>query len=53
MEVVYQREPEDNELDRSLIAGVDFGIDNLMTVTSNRVGFVPLAVNGRSLKSIN
>jgi putative transposase len=53
VEVVYEREPETNDLDSSLIAGVDFGIDNLMLVTSNRVGFVPLAVNGRSLKSIN
>jgi putative transposase len=53
VEVVYEREPETNDLDSSLIAGVDFGIDNLMLVTSNLAGFVPLAVNGRSLKSIN
>jgi putative transposase len=53
VEVVYEQEPEENDLDHSLMAGVDLGIDNLMTVTSNRVGFVPLAVNGRSLKSIN
>jgi putative transposase len=53
VEVVYEREPETNDLDSSLIAGVDFGVDNLMTVTSNLAGFMPLAVNGRSLKSIN
>lgn len=53
VEVVYEREPEANDLDRALVAGVDLGIDNLMTVTSNRPGFVPLVVNGRSLKSIN
>jgi putative transposase len=53
VEVVYEREPDENDLDSNLIAGVDFGIDNLMLVTSNRAGFVPLAVNGRSLKSIN
>jgi transposase len=53
VEVVYEREPEENALDSNLIAGVDFGSDNLMTVTSNRVDFVPLAVNGWSLKSSN
>jgi putative transposase len=53
VEVVYEREPEANDLDTDLIAGVDFGMDNLMTVTSNLAGFVPLAVNGRTLKSIN
>jgi putative transposase len=53
VEVVYEREAEANDLDATLVAGVDFGIDNLMLVTSNLAGFVPLAVNGRSLKSIN
>jgi putative transposase len=53
VEVVYERQPDEHDLDQSLVAGVDFGIDNLMLVTSNLAGFVPLAVNGRSLKSIN
>ena len=53
VEVVYERKAEANDLDATLVAGVDFGIDNLMLVTSNLAGFVPLAVNGRSLKSIN
>ena len=53
VEVVYERPPDGHDLDQSLVAGVDFGIDNLMLVTSNLAGFVPLAVNGRSLKSIN
>ena len=53
VELVYKQAVTDNNLDSQLIAGVDLGIDNLMTVTSNQVGFVPIAVNGRSLKSIN
>ena len=53
VELVYEQAVTDNNLDSQLIAGVDLGIDNLMTVTSNQVGFVPIAVNGRSLKSIN
>jgi putative transposase len=33
--------------------GIDIGIDNLTTLTSNKVGFVPRLVNGRPLKSMN
>ena len=50
---MYERQPTAHDLDTGLIAGVDLGVDNLMTVTSNLAAFVPLTVNGRSLKSIN
>ena len=53
VEVIYERQPEENNLDPALIAGVDLGIDNLMTVASNQADFVPYLVNGRTLKSIN
>ena len=53
VEVVYERQSAANDLDTGLIAGVDLGVDNLLTVTSNLAAFVPLTVNGRSLKSIN
>jgi len=53
VEVVYEREPEEHDLDEDLIAGVDLGIDNLITLTSNQPGFMPVVVNGRGLKSIN
>ena len=53
IEIVYEREPEEHDLDETLIAGVDLGIDNLITLTSNQPGFVPVVVNGRGLKSIN
>lgn len=35
------------------IAGIDIGLNNLATITSNQKGFVPLIINGKPLKSIN
>jgi putative transposase len=53
LEIVYQ--VRDHEISQSteLIAAIDLGIDNLMTVTSNVPGFKPVLVNGRPLKSMN
>jgi putative transposase len=53
VEIVYARETEAHDLDEDRIAGVDLGIDNLITLTSNQLGFVPVVVNGRGLKSAN
>jgi putative transposase len=53
VEVVYQQQETQADVDRSLIAGVDIGLNNLAAVTSNKPGFVPLLVNGRPLKSQN
>lgn len=53
VEVVYNVEPESPELDYTLIAGIDLGLDNLAVVTSNKQGYKPLVVNGKPLKSIN
>jgi putative transposase len=53
VEIVYQRAPEQHDLDKHLIAGIDLGTDNLITLTSNQPGFPPVVVNGRGLKSIN
>lgn len=33
--------------------GIDIGVDNLATITSDNSGLRPLIINGRSLKSIN
>ena len=35
------------------VASIDLGLDNLVALTSNQPGFIPLLVNGRPLKSIN
>jgi putative transposase len=53
VEVVYEREPEEHNLDENLVAGVDLGIDNLITLTSNQQGYQPIVVNGRGLQSVN
>jgi IS605 OrfB family transposase len=53
VEVVYTVQPKPASVLSSLVAGIDIGLNNLATVTSNKQGFVPLVVNGRPLKSIN
>jgi putative transposase len=53
VEVVYTREPVQTDVDPMLYAGIDIGVDNLATLTSNKKGFVPRIVNGRPVKSIN
>ena len=54
MEVVY--EPKDVSQSSSGvegIAGIDMGLNNLATITSNQKGLLPLIINGKPLKSIN
>ena len=53
VEVVYEIERFDWKLDRSHVAGVDLGLNNLAAVASNQADFLPFLINGRPLKSIN
>lgn len=53
IEVIYEVEPEINDLDYSLVAGIDLGVDNLATVTTNKAGHSPFLVNGRPVKALN
>ncbi|MCI0714278.1 MAG: transposase [Chloroflexi bacterium] len=54
VELVYRVEPlVSKDLDASLVAGIDLGVNNLMAITSNKASFQPILVNGRPLKSIN
>ena len=54
LEVIYEQLPQKGEnLNPAWYAGLDIGLDNLATITANKLGFVPLVVNGRPLKSIN
>ncbi len=53
VEVVYEQEVQPAAVDPSLYAGIDIGLNNLATLTSNKVGFVPRLVNGRPVKSVN
>ncbi|MGB7712177.1 MAG: transposase [Microcoleus sp.] len=54
IEVIYH-EPESTTLasPKEVIASIDLGLNNLVALTSNQSGFVPLLINGRPLKSIN
>jgi putative transposase len=51
--VVYEREPVPAVVDPALCAGIDVGLNNLATFTSNKAGFTPRIVHGRPVKSIN
>lgn len=53
IEVVYEQECEQEPVNANWYAGIDLGINNLATLTSNKSGFVPRLVNGRPVKSIN
>lgn len=51
--VIYSKEPVQAHVDPSFCAAIDIGVTNLAAITSNREGFVPRLVNGRTLKAIN
>lgn len=53
VEVIYEREPQMAAVNPAWHAGVDIGLNNLATITSDKPGFVPRLVNGRPVKSIN
>jgi putative transposase len=53
IEVVYTVDAKKVNVDKNKMMGIDLGVDNLATLTSNQPDFVPLLVNGRILKSIN
>ncbi|HBE18653.1 MAG TPA: transposase [Cyanobacteria bacterium UBA11149] len=54
IEVIYN-EPEStiNQENFASVASIDLGLNNLVALTSNQPGFIPLLINGRPLKSIN
>ncbi len=53
VEVIYERDPQLAAVDPALHAGIDIGLNNLATITSDKPGFVPRLVNGRPVKSLN
>jgi putative transposase len=53
VEVIYERTPVQAAVNPSLHAGVDMGLNNLATITADKVGFIPRIVNGRLVKAIN
>ena len=52
VEIVYNKEINETNLDKTRAIGIDLGLNNLMAITSN-IGNISSLVNGRPLKSIN
>lgn len=52
IEVVYESNPKQADVDSENILSIDLGLSNLATCVSN-IGEKPFIVNGRPLKSIN
>lgn len=50
--IIYNKEIE-NVKGKGYSFGVDLGLNNLMAITSDKVDFRPLLINGRPLKSYN
>lgn len=53
VEVVYERLICYENVEKSKVAAIDIGVNNLAAVTSNVEGFAALLINGRPLKAIN
>jgi len=53
IEIIYNKEVKNENLDKSKIAGIDLGLNNLGAITSNQNNVKPLLINGRPLKSMN
>jgi putative transposase len=51
--VIYNYDEEKLKSNNKQYCSVDLGLNNLMTITSNKAGLQPVVVNGRPLKSIN
>ena len=53
VEVIYSKQPVQAHGDHSFCVAIDLGVTNVAAITSNRVGFIPRLVNGRTLKAMN
>lgn len=53
IEVVYEQQEIQAEVNRGLVAAVDLGVNVLAALTSNKPGFIPRLVSGKPLKSLN
>lgn len=51
--IIYDFKEQQLKKDNKQYCSVDLGLNNLMTITSNKAGIKPVVVNGRPLKSVN
>lgn len=52
MEIVYEVEVPETEVESKNIVSIDLGINNFVTMTNN-VGKQPIIINGKGIKSVN
>ena len=52
MEIVYEIEVKDQDIESKNIIAIDLGVNNLATITNN-IGLNPIIINGKWIKSIN
>jgi putative transposase len=50
VEVVYEQQEEQAEVDKGLVAALDPGVNVLAALTSSKPGFVPRLVSGKPLE---
>jgi putative transposase len=51
--IIHEVKEEEKKINNGNYCSIDLGLNNLMTLTSNKPGLKPVVVNGRPLKSIN
>jgi putative transposase len=52
LEIVYEEQTKPTIVSNSF-AGIDIGVNNLISLASNDLGIKPILINGRPIKSIN
>jgi putative transposase len=52
LEIVYEKEIEQLDLNKNNIASIDLGVNNFVTMVNN-IGIKPIVINGRGIKSYN
>jgi len=53
IEVVYEQQEEQADVDKQLVAAVDVGVNILAALTCNKPGVAPRLLSGKPLKSLN
>ena len=53
IETIYKKQIQPLKEDNNSYVGADPGVNNLLTLTSNRPGVKPVIINGKPVKSIN
>ncbi len=52
LEIIYQKEAKDLNLDKERVIGIDLGLNNIITIVNN-AGLQPTVIKGGIVKSIN